>query len=312
MLRQLNDELIEIKKKMLERDRVKRLLEKSLEELSELKKKRELLYESLQKEKKDLDRIEGLSLTNLFHCLLGDKKECIEKERQEFLLQKLKYDEADHAISNLNVYIFELENQIHNIGHLDMDYKKIINKKLELLKADTNFAEKLIQISEEKSQLENFSRELEEAEAAGTEVVRLLYSVEESLQAAKGWGTWDLLGGGLFVTMAKHSKIDDARAQMNTVQSMLRKFQRELTDVREYTDFNIEIGSFTTFADYFFDGFILDFVVQQKIGESLETVQEMLTRINDIINRLHQEIQETRKKLEEKEKEKNKMIEEAL
>ncbi|MTI57663.1 hypothetical protein [Geosporobacter ferrireducens] len=312
MLRQLNDELIEVKKKMLERDRMKRLLEKSLEELSELKKRRELLYESLEKEKKDLDRIEGLSLTNLIHCLLGDKKKCVEKERQEFLLQKLKYDEVDHAIANLNVYIFELENHIHSMGHLDMDYKKIINRKLELLKEDNNFAVKLIEISEEKSQLENFNRELEEAEAAGAEVVRLLYSVEESLQAAKGWGTWDLLGGGLIVTMAKHSKIDDAKAQMNAVQSMLRKFQRELMDIREYIDFNIEIGSFATFADYFFDGLIFDFVVQQKIGESLETVQEMLVRINDIIGRLRQKLQETRKKLAEKEREKNKMIEEAL
>ncbi|SHJ72791.1 hypothetical protein SAMN02745975_02729 [Geosporobacter subterraneus DSM 17957] len=312
MLRQLNDDLAEIKKKLLERDRMKRLLEKSLEELAVLMEKRELLYKDLEKEKKDLDRIESLSLTNLIHSLIGDKKECVEKERREFLAQKLKYDEVDHGIANLNIYIFELENQIQNMGHLDMDYKKIINQKLEFLKKNEHFALKLIEITEEKSRLENFIRELEEAEAAGSEAVRLLYSVEETLQAAKGWGTCDILGGGLIATMAKHSRIDDARAQMNAVQSMLRRFQRELTDIGDYMDFNIEIGSFATFADYFFDGLISDFVVQQKIGESLETVQEMLTRIEGVINRLRQELSETRKKLWDKEKEKNKMIEEAL
>lgn len=312
MLRHLNDDLAEIKKKLLERDRMKRLLEKSLEELSALREKRELLYKELEKEKKDLDRIESLSLTNLIHCLIGDKKECVEKERQEFLAQKLKYDEVDQGIANLNVYIFELENQIQNMGHLDMDYKKIINQKLEILKEDEHFALKLIEITEEKSRLENFIRELEEAEAVGSEAVRLLYSVEEALQAAKGWGTWDILGSRLIATMVKHSPIDDARAQMNAVQSILRRFHRELTDIGEYMDFNIEMESFATFADHFFDGLISDFVVQQKIGESLKTVQEMLARIEGIINRLRQELTETRKKLGDKEKEKNQMIEEAL
>ena len=312
MLKQMNDDLIQIKKKLLERDQMKRLLHKSLEELSELKARRELLYESLEKEKKDLDRIEGLSLTNLLHCLLGDKKECVQKERREFLSQKLKYDEVDHAIANLNVYIFELENHIHNTGHLDMDYKKSINRKLEFLKEDKSIALKLIEISEEKSKLENFIRELEEAEISGSEVIRLLYSVEETLQASQGWGTWDIIAGGLVSAMQKHSRIDDARAQMNAVQSMLRKFQRELTDIREYMDCNIEIGYFSTFADHFFDGLISDFVVQQKVGESLTTVQEMLMHIDRIIHRIREEVQETRKKVADKEKEKNKMIEEAL
>ena len=312
MLRHMNDDLIEIKKKLLERERMKRLLHKSLEELAELKARRELLYESLEKEKKDLDRIEGLSLTNLLHCLLGDKKECVQKERREFLSQKLKYDEVDHAIANLNVYIFELENHIHNTGHLDMDYKKIINRKLEFLKEDKDIALKLIEISEEKSQLENFIRELEEAEVSGSEVIRLLYSVEEALQVAQGWGTWDIIAGGSVPTVEKHSRIDDARAQMNAVQSMLRKFQRELTDIGEYMDCHIEIGRFSTFADYFFDGLISDFVVQQKVRESLTTVQEMLLHIDRIIHRIREEVQETRKKVAGKEKEKNKMIEEAL
>jgi len=43
------------------------------------------LEEFLAKEEKDVKQLEGLSLTNLFHTILGTKDEAFEKERQEYL-----------------------------------------------------------------------------------------------------------------------------------------------------------------------------------------------------------------------------------
>ena len=40
-----------------------------------------------------------------------------------------------------------------------------------------------------------------------------LDSVLSSLESAEGWGTWDLLGGGLISDLAKHSHIDDAKVE---------------------------------------------------------------------------------------------------
>ncbi|MEW9124451.1 MAG: hypothetical protein AB2421_17195 [Thermotaleaceae bacterium] len=312
MLRQMHEDLVEIKKKLLERERLKRLVDKGQKELSELKDKRESLSIALEKEKRDVDKIEGLSLTNLFHCILGDKEACLEKERQEFLALKMKYDEVNHAIANLNAYIFELDSRIQEMSHLDLTYQRVMNRKLEILKTDPDFAAALIAISEEKSHLQSLTTELRETESIGIEILRSLQEVDEALQAARGWGTWDILGGGLITTMAKHSRINDARAQMNGVQSMLYQFRRELADLENFMDFHIEVGEFTTFADCFFDGLIADFIVQQKIGESLQTVQEMSQQIEKILHHLQKSLVETKKKEQILEKEKNKMIEKAL
>ena len=45
----------------------------------------------------------------------------------------------------------------------------------------------------------------------------------KNLNSAEGWGTWDLLGGGLISDLAKHSHIDDAKNDVANAQNLLRK-----------------------------------------------------------------------------------------
>jgi hypothetical protein len=46
-------------------------------------------------------------------------------------------------------------------------------------------------------------------------------------------------------------------------------FKRELADVRKKIDLGIDIGELASFADFFFDGLIIDWLVQSKIEASL-------------------------------------------
>jgi len=72
---------------------------------------------------------------------------------------------------------------------------------------------------------------------------------KKSLGSAQGWGAVDLLGGGLLTTTIKHSRISDAKNEIDQAQLLLRKFQRELADVKDKND-TIEIGGLATFADF--------------------------------------------------------------
>ncbi|MFT5872480.1 MAG: hypothetical protein ACI8WT_001411 [Clostridium sp.] len=49
---------------------------------------------------------------------------------------------------------------------------------------------------------------------------------------------------------------------------------------------DINISSFETFADYFFDGLISDWVVQSKICESLDSVQSVANNVDNVIGSL--------------------------
>lgn len=57
-------------------------------------------------------------------------------------------------------------------------------------------------------------REMKEAMDAGERALSSLRSAQEKLNSAGNWGLFDMFGGGLFSTMIKRSKMDDAQTLM--------------------------------------------------------------------------------------------------
>lgn len=129
-------------------------------------------------------------------------------------------------------------------------------------------------------------REIEEAAAAGEKALYSLETAREKLQGAKNWGIFDMLGGGFFTDMVKHSKMSDATAYMEDAKSRLLVFQRELRDVQVPLDLRMDISSFLTFADFFFDGLVADYLVQKKINDAREQVDDAITRVRVILGEL--------------------------
>lgn len=82
-------------------------------------------------------------------------------------------------------------------------------------------------LAESQSQL----RELEEAIGAGNAALQQASVVLDSLSSAAGWGTWDLLGGGLISDLAKYSHLDNAQQNIQQLQALLSRFRTELADV---------------------------------------------------------------------------------
>jgi hypothetical protein len=65
-------------------------------------------------------------------------------------------------------------------------------------------------------------------------------------------------------------------------------------------DLQVEIGDFETFADYFIDGLIIDWVVQSKISESLAQVENARSSVFETVDQLEdmkKEVQKMRSKL---------------
>ena len=129
-------------------------------------------------------------------------------------------------------------------------------------------------------------QEISEALMAADMASMSLQKAEELLQKASSWGIWDMLGGGFFSTMFKHNRMDEAQAAMNEARGHLRRLKRELLDLK------MDVGSFLTFADYFFDGVIADWMVQSKIGDALNQVREARRQVSGIRKRL-QEMRQT-------------------
>ena len=104
-----------------------------------------------------------------------------------------------------------------------------------------------------------------------------------ALDSARGWGVFDMLGGGMLSTLVKHSKLDDARHYLDQAEYDLDVFRRELADVRLP---DVQIEGFLTFADIFFDGLLADLLVQRRINDARRRIDEASRRVEDILRRL--------------------------
>lgn len=129
-------------------------------------------------------------------------------------------------------------------------------------------------------------REMKEAMDAGERALSSLRSAQEKLNSAGNWGLFDMFGGGLFSTMIKRSKMDDAQNLMEAAKTDLKRFQKELKDVNIPLDLRMEVGSFLSFADFFFDGFVADYLVQSKISDAKEQVSDAIIRVEQILSEL--------------------------
>lgn len=132
----------------------------------------------------------------------------------------------------------------------------------------------------------DLEKEKREAIDAGNRALRSLRDAQDNLNSAKNWGLWDMFGGGFISTMAKHSKMEKAKQNMEQARYDLRNFSRELNDVNIACHLDIETGDFLSFADWFFDGFVVDWMVQDRINQASRQVAEAIRRVEGILRQL--------------------------
>lgn len=129
-------------------------------------------------------------------------------------------------------------------------------------------------------------QEIREAVTAGERALRSLRGAQEKLKSARNWGLFDLFGGGFITGMIKHSQMSDASALMENARADLQVFQRELRDVHVPTGLRMEVGDFLTFADFFFDGVIADYLVQSRIADARAQVDDAVRQVERLLRDL--------------------------
>jgi DNA repair exonuclease SbcCD ATPase subunit len=312
-MKEINQRLVEVKTKIKERERISSVLERLRAQKIELREKKNELYHQFEKEELDVKKLESISIESFLHLILGDKKEKLNQEKQEVIAVKFKYDTVCKEYENITEEIESLERKLLEYRDLDYEYYSLLKEKEKMIKKlGYKESDELNELIEMEASLSKRIKELEEAISAGNELYYSLSDIKDSLQSASNWGTWDTLGGGLISTVAKHSRIDEAKNKMDRVQILINRFQSELNDVGEVVDsINIEIGSFLKFADYFFDGLFADLAVQSKINKAKEDIEETIFKVDSIISKLESELKKFTREYKEVKSERLNIIEKA-
>ena len=133
---------------------------------------------------------------------------------------------------------------------------------------------------------EIYKRELEEAIKAGDRALYSLKCAQEKLNSASKWGIFDMLGGGALSTYIKRSKMDETKYLMEDAKMDLKRFKKELGDINVPLDLRMEVGGFLSFADFFFDGFLADYLIQEKITDAKNQIADAIYEVETILNGL--------------------------
>lgn len=245
------------------------------------------LNRTKQDEQTDVDRLEGRSLAAFFYAVVGKKEEKLDKERQEAYAASVKYDAAVRELSAVEEDIARYESELRGLSGCEQRYANLLKEKAAAIKeSGTPDSEEMLRLEEQIAYFESQKREIDEAISAGNKAMSIAEEVMAKLDDAEGWGTWDILGGGLLSDLAKHSSLDEAQELVETLQVQLRRFKTELADVTIHADLQVSIDGFMRFADYFFDGLFADWAVLDKIEESQNEVRNTIGRIEKVLKKL--------------------------
>jgi len=129
-------------------------------------------------------------------------------------------------------------------------------------------------------------QQFQEAISAGMRALDTLHRAQEKMNSAKNWGLFDLLGGDFLATMIKRGKMSEAQDLIEDLRRDLRAFQREIRDVEIITKVDLDDSGLLTFADYFFDDFLSDFLVQRKIKKAQDQLKSIERQVQSIVDAL--------------------------
>jgi len=298
MYRELNEQLAVIKEKGRMYEKWNDRLEKLNLEEAEWKRKVQQRLEHLQKEQNDVDRLNNMTLSAFFYHLIGKKEDRLEKEELELMESKAEYDTACQMLTDIQKQRSQAQQQLDGQRQYQFwqsDYKVLLGKKEnDLLEKDAE----LQQMAEDREHLSGELQELNEADREGQYLLDALERAEKALSSAGNWGVYDMMGGGMISTHIKRSRMDDAQVAIMDAGRRLRRFQKELEDVKMAVNTELHLGGLLSFADYFFDNLFVDWMVQDKIRKAETQVKDGLSAVRSTLRLLKDEIRDHKMKLE--------------
>lgn len=286
-----NRRIAELKTRLDEAIEKKRALEGKTYERNARLNERTRAVARLKQAQDSLKSLQRFSMQSLAASIRGTKNDDLLGAEDELRTATLLHETLTNECKALDLELKDQRHYSEAIARLEADYAAAIASKEQLLER-TQQPEQLGTFREKISSLTLQQRELAEAVAAGQVAHEHLQEVVKSLNSAAGWGTWDMLGGGLIATAVKHSRLDDAKANAERAGRACRKFAKELGDVNLRLTTSLEIDSFVKFADYFFDGLFVDWAVQSKIGRAQDQARQQAHEVSTLVARLKSE-QET-------------------
>ncbi len=134
--------------------------------------------------------------------------------------------------------------------------------------------------------LYDYEKERQEALSAGNKALVNLRQAQDCLEDARKWGFFDIISGGLISTLIKHKRMEKAKGYISAAKGSLHLFEKELHDLTDFQNINLETQDFLGIADLFFDGVVADILMQSRINDARSELARTINKVKDIMRKL--------------------------
>jgi hypothetical protein len=252
-------------------------------------------------EQKDVERLEGLSLTRLLTALRGTRDDALARERAEADTARYRVAEVEARVDAVRREHAAVRARLSQLATVQSSYAAVLGEKERHL-ADSGSARgvRLLELADERGRLNGELHELSEALQAAQTAQAALSRVREKLGSASGWSTYDtFFGGGAISSAVKHSRLDEAAHAAAYADRCLAVLRTELADVQgvALSAPQVTVDGLTRFVDVWFDNIFTDLAVRDRIKKAQYNVANSLQLVSQVHGRLRQRDSQARARL---------------
>ncbi|MCZ7423592.1 MULTISPECIES: hypothetical protein [unclassified Micromonospora] len=253
------------------------------------------------REREDVERLEGLSLTRVLVSLRGARGDTLARERAEAEAARYRVAEAEGRLEAIRREHSAAEARLRQLAGAPSTYAAVLDDKERYLagSGDPRRAP-LLELAAERGRLTSETHEVTEAMQAAHTASRALSQVRDKLGNASGWSAYDtFLGGGAISSAIKHTRLDEAAQAAAYADRCLAVLRTELADVPgvALTAPQLAVDGLTRFVDVWFDNIFTDLAVRDRIKQAEQNVARSMRLVRDVQARLEQRATQVAAKL---------------
>jgi hypothetical protein len=252
-------------------------------------------------EQKDVERLEGVSLTRLLASLRGSRNDSLERERAEADLARYRVAEMDGRLATLRRELDAAQARRDTLASAPQTYAAVLaDKERHLAASGDPRGRRLLQLADERGRLTGELHEIGEAIQAADAAWRALSAVRDRLGSASSWSTYDtFFGGGVISSAFKHARLDEAARAASHADRCLAVLRTELADIHDepVTTPRLTTDGVTRFVDVWLDNIFTDLSVRNRIKQGQRNVAHTMQLVREVHSRLKQRAATTRTRL---------------
>ena len=285
----LLEELQEAIELFRDKQRKKAHLDRLTDELDQRYAELDVQQKKMDKEYSEYESLEKGNMKGLFYKILGNKKQQLEKERQEYLDEMLRYDQLKE---NIKLVEFELNVIKDKANGLELAEENVVRLKKarerSLLSGNSPGGARLRELLKFQDRKTIVLKDCKEILAVADKCLQRINQLIHYLYAAKDWGYNNQRQRG-WSSHSRQGHIDMARKIAYQLQQDLNHFDREMRDIYDGwqgMSGQLPLPEMQSFVSILFQNLITDWIYRQKIQKSINEVQAFKQQLLHIVDQV--------------------------